>query len=107
MSRCKIRILTYLAGQLKLVDVSDHLPELKRRPGLTSWKVATQAPASQDADKPLIWHDTFEEYEKKIEEALTEAEQNDKDKKRPLPASLWPPANANELNLERWYVVCG
>eukprot|EP00123_Amoebidium_parasiticum_P015399 comp22951_c0_seq1/m.36408 comp22951_c0_seq1/g.36408 ORF comp22951_c0_seq1/g.36408 comp22951_c0_seq1/m.36408 type:complete len:790 (-) comp22951_c0_seq1:743-3112(-) len=32
-------ILRKYAGKLELVDVSDRLPNLKRRPGLTDWKV--------------------------------------------------------------------
>ena len=93
---------TKLAGNFKLVDVSDHLPELKRRPGMTSWKVATYATAEAGSEKTLTWHETFKGYEEKFEAALTEAEKKNKDRKKPLPESLWPPANAEELNLERW-----
>lgn len=32
-------VLEATKGAMRLVDVSDHLPELKRRPGLNSWKV--------------------------------------------------------------------
>jgi len=87
-------------GQFSLVDVSDHLPELKRRPGITSWKVATQAPTAEG--KKLMWHESHESYMVQVEEALKDADEDEKKKKKPLPPSAWPPANANELNLERW-----
>lgn len=87
-------------GKFKLVDVLDQLPELKRRPGLTKWKVATQTSSSEG--KKLVWHDTFEEYEKVYEEQFGAADEKDKDKKRPLPSTAWPPANATELGLEHW-----
>jgi len=37
-----------------------------------------------------------------VEAALKDADDDEKKKKKPLPPSAWPPANANELNLERW-----
>ncbi|KAJ1959710.1 tRNA (cytosine-5-)-methyltransferase ncl1 [Dipsacomyces acuminosporus] len=35
-------VLDHFEGALKLVDVSDQLPALKRRPGLKTWKVMTR-----------------------------------------------------------------
>ncbi|KAJ1948559.1 tRNA (cytosine-5-)-methyltransferase ncl1, partial [Linderina pennispora] len=35
-------VLHHFEGALKLVDVSSELPELKRRPGLNTWKVMTR-----------------------------------------------------------------
>ena len=83
-------------GQYKLVDVARSLPELKRRPGMSAWKVATQAPISEG--RKLVWHESHAEYMKAVD-ALPEAE---RENKKPLPATAWPPANAGELNLERW-----
>ncbi|CAG8513683.1 4054_t:CDS:10 [Diversispora eburnea] len=71
-------VLRRCRGNLQLVDVSDQLPELKRAPGLTTWKVM---------NKENRWVDKLEDinprYRKKYEK------------------SLWPPPNVNELNLER------
>ena len=89
-----------ISGQYSLVDVSAQIPELKRRPGITSWKVATQAPTAEG--KKLIWHESHETYMKQVEESLKDADEEEKKKKKPMAASAWPPANANELNLERW-----
>lgn len=80
--------------------MSSQLPELKRRPGLTSWKVATQANA--EGGKKLVWHESYETYKKSVDEVLESASDAEKEKKRVLPASCWPPANAKELNLEYW-----
>ncbi|KAJ1949661.1 tRNA (cytosine-5-)-methyltransferase ncl1 [Linderina macrospora] len=35
-------VLSHFEGALQLVDVSEQLPELKRRPGLDTWKVMTR-----------------------------------------------------------------
>ncbi|KAJ2507423.1 tRNA (cytosine-5-)-methyltransferase ncl1, partial [Coemansia sp. RSA 2052] len=35
-------VLDHFEGALQLVDVSDHMPALKRRPGLATWKVMTR-----------------------------------------------------------------
>jgi len=82
--------LTY-AG-FTLVDVSDHLPALKRRKGMTHWKVATQS------QKGLVFHDSFKEYRAAVERG----EEREKDKTKGLGKGCWPPANAVELGLERW-----
>ena len=82
-------------GLFSLVDVSDHLPKLKRRPGLSQWKVATQ-PDGKGAD--VVWHETHADYIQSVKDG----KEKDKDVKRALPSSLWSPSNAAELNLERW-----
>ncbi|KAJ2684163.1 tRNA (cytosine-5-)-methyltransferase ncl1 [Coemansia spiralis] len=41
-------VLDHFEGALRLVDVSDHLPALKRRPGLATWKVMTRDGALHD-----------------------------------------------------------
>lgn len=66
-------------GSLELVDVSNELPELKRRPGLSDWKVFTK-------DAQLV--DKMEDLPK--------------DTKGRFYPSMWPPQNARELHLERW-----
>jgi hypothetical protein len=48
---------SYLTDQFRIVPVPDALPGLKRRKGLTSWKVATQL-----ADGSLNWHETHAEH---------------------------------------------
>ncbi|WWC87043.1 uncharacterized protein L201_001928 [Kwoniella dendrophila CBS 6074] len=81
-------------GRFHIVDVSSELPELKRRPGLSTWKVGSQ-PAVKD--RQLVWYETFEQYK----EAIKNGEEKANDRGKGLPKTLWPPANAGELNLER------
>lgn len=68
-------------GSLELVDVSHELPLLKRRPGLSSWKVFTK-------EGQVV---------EKFEDVPADA------KGRFYP-SMWAPKNAGELHLEKWYV---
>ncbi|KAK3840762.1 MAG: S-adenosyl-L-methionine-dependent methyltransferase [Linnemannia gamsii] len=65
-------------GSLELVDVSHELPLLKRRPGLSSWKVFTKE--GQEVEK--------------FEDVPADA----KGKYYP---SMWAPKNAGELHLDR------
>ncbi|KAF9903654.1 hypothetical protein EC991_003475 [Linnemannia zychae] len=65
-------------GSLELVDVSHELPLLKRRPGLSSWKVFTKE--GQEVE-------TFEDVPA--------------DAKGRFYPSMWAPKNAGELHLER------
>lgn len=51
------QVLRYFNGNVQLVDVSDQLPELQRRPGISTWKV--QEPNG-------TWFDTYEETERKV-----------------------------------------
>lgn len=81
-------------GQFGLVDVSADFPELKRRPGLTSWKVATQ-PNGKEAD--LVWHDSYDAYREKADAGL----ERERDRDKGIPSTIWPPANASELGLEK------
>lgn len=66
-------------GSLELVDVSHELPLLKRRPGLSSWKVFTK--------------------EGQVVEKFEDVPADAKGKFYP---SMWAPSNAGELHLERW-----
>ncbi|KAI9239310.1 MAG: S-adenosyl-L-methionine-dependent methyltransferase [Podila humilis] len=65
-------------GSLELVDVSHELPELKRRSGISDWKVFTK-------EGELV--DRFED-----------VPENAKGK---FYTSMWPPKNAGDLHLER------
>lgn len=78
-----------------ILDVSLNLPELVRRPGRASWKVATQPDGKNG---PLVWQENFEEYRKRADEG-SEREQ---DKFKGLAETAWPPANAKDLGLEKW-----
>ncbi|PVU98827.1 hypothetical protein BB560_005600 [Smittium megazygosporum] len=76
--------LNYYKGQLELVDVSQELSELKRRPGLSTWKVFDYDGAIVESEQPL--------------------KEDSKDQplaKNVFPASLFPPQNAEELHLDR------
>lgn len=82
------------AGLYKIVDVSSDFPELKRRPGITSWKVATQ-PGGKESD--LTWHDSFEKYR----ESVDSGKEREKDRTKGLSSSVWAPENVAELGLEK------
>lgn len=81
-------------GTFKIVDVSNDFPELKRRPGITSWKVATQ-PNGKESD--LNWHDTFEQYR----ESVDSGKERERDRDKGLSKTVWAPENVAELGLEK------
>ena len=87
--------LTMVRSGFELVDVSEHLPELNRRPGITSWRPAI----NKDVDMP---YGTFAEYCESFEK-LSGTELKEQNRKRLL-ETHWPPANAGALGLERWCV---
>ncbi|KAF8826802.1 hypothetical protein HHX47_DHR5000913 [Lentinula edodes] len=69
-----------------LVDVSSNLPELKRRPGMSSWRPT--------ADKSISsTYQTYEAFVAADPQAATSTK---------LTPGHWPPPNAHELKLERW-----
>ncbi|KAI9596681.1 S-adenosyl-L-methionine-dependent methyltransferase [Syncephalis fuscata] len=70
-------VLNRYAGSIKLVDVKDRLVELKRRPGLTKWKMMSKSGA---------WYDSYDQVPASEHKVLR--------------SSLFPPANAHELGLE-------
>ena len=71
-----------LAGEsVRLVDVSAEMPELKRRCGLSNWSVR-----GRDEKTYASFDDMPAEASEKIAK------------------SMFPPANAAGLHLERWYV---
>jgi multisite-specific tRNA:(cytosine-C5)-methyltransferase len=86
-------------NQYTLLDQSAALPDLKRRPGISSWKVASQTARNVDETRPIVWHENYETYLGTLSE-----EEREKDKGRSLPESAWAPANAAELGLEKWCV---
>ncbi|KAG0232666.1 tRNA (cytosine(34)-C(5))-methyltransferase [Actinomortierella wolfii] len=65
-------------GTLELVDVSNELPELIRKPGLSHWTVFTKEGVQVDRLEDLP-----------------------KDAKGKFFESMWPPKNAKDLHLER------
>ena len=75
-----------------IVDVSSDLPALRRRPGLTAWKVATGSKGTA-----IRWHETHASYMVSVEEGEERAG-------KPLPDTLWAPADAPEIGLEKWLV---
>ena len=81
-------------GLFQIVDVAADFPELKRRPGITSWKVATQ-PNGKESD--LIWHESFEKYR----ESVDSGKEREKDRAKGLSSSVWAPGNVSELGLEK------
>ena len=81
-------------GQYTIVDVAADFPELSRRPGMTSWKVATQP---QGKDTELVWHESFEDYRKRA----SAGEEREKDKAKGIPETVWAPKNIAELGMEK------
>lgn len=77
-------------SDFELVDVSEHLSELIRRPGLSTWRVTTDRDINMD-------YATFVEYQAFLKD-------DHKNKNKVLP-TLWPPSNVRELSLERWFVL--
>ncbi|XP_071785595.1 RNA cytosine-C(5)-methyltransferase NSUN2-like [Asterias amurensis] len=73
-------VLQKCEGSLELVDVSDHLPGLKRIPGLTKWKVIDN-----------------------VSEVFGSYEDVPESKKQKFKATMWPPTEeeADRLNLHR------
>ncbi|CAE6469303.1 unnamed protein product [Rhizoctonia solani] len=70
----------------ELVDVSSSLPELKRRPGLATWRPAV----NRDMDTSFSSHADFVQ-------SLPENKRSE----TKLQATHWPPEDAGRLNLER------
>ena len=76
--------MTNASLDLSLVDVSDQLPKLKRNPGMTSWKVLDrECQELHQSDEPQTWGD----------------------KKKAMPATMWPNGKETERHLERWFVL--
>ncbi|CAI2189534.1 443_t:CDS:10 [Funneliformis geosporum] len=71
-------VLRRSRGNLILVDVSDRLPELRRAPGMTSWKVM---------NKEGEWINSLDDINPRF--------------RRKFSKSLWMPSNVENLNLTR------
>eukprot|EP00124_Ichthyophonus_hoferi_P000265 Ihof_evm21s9 gene=Ihof_evmTU21s9 len=77
-------VLRTYKGKLELVDVSDRLPELKRRPGLTTWKVMRQKEkGSKD------WE---------VADSMDDLAEWERCKYKP---SMWPQDDLQDLHMER------
>ena len=70
------------------MDVSSKLPQLIRRPGLTTWRPTADRSAAV----------TFGTYEEFMSSPLDDA------LKARMSEGHWPPKNTESLNLPRWYV---
>lgn len=81
--------LASFPGQFQLVDVSLRLPGLKRRPGMSKWRVAV------DKDAAVL----FDSQRDFLASLPTEREKNERGAK--VPQTLFPPENARDLHLER------
>eukprot|EP00124_Ichthyophonus_hoferi_P001634 Ihof_evm11s90 gene=Ihof_evmTU11s90 len=77
-------VLRTYKGKLELVDASDRLPELKRRPGLLTWKV--MAPAAEGSSE---W------------KAVDSIEDVIESKRSKYQRSMWPQEDVADLHLER------
>lgn len=80
-------------GEFTIVDVSNALPGLKRREGVTAWKVGTNSPDG------TVYHESYDTYKTSLEEAGNSDER--RREKKELASTLWAPDNAGELGLER------
>lgn len=69
---------------MSLIDVSERLPGLKRRPGMTTWKVYDKDMVEL-SDRP-------------------DAESGGKKQSKGPAITCWPMGNEKEKNLDRWSV---
>ena len=82
------------------MDVSSYLPELKRRPGITKWKVAFSAPEGSETkpeDAGMKWYDSYDAY---LADPLPDRAQT-KDPWKVVQASLWAPEGIEGMGLEK------
>ena len=70
-----------------MVDVSSSLEALIRRPGIAHWRPAV----NRDVD---VSFGSYADYLASLSNGPGKSK---------LSATHWPPENAKELNLERWY----
>ena len=83
--------LNGIHAEFELVDVSKSLPELKRRPGLTNWRPTIGKSINTDFES----YDDFIKSLPASDPSLAETK---------MSPGHWPPSNAAQLGLERWYV---
>jgi multisite-specific tRNA:(cytosine-C5)-methyltransferase len=80
-----------IASEFELVDVGEKLPELKRRPGLTSWRPTV--------DRKITTFSSYQEFLESMDGAnMTHAQST-------MTKEHWPPPDAADLGLARWSVV--
>lgn len=82
-------MLDALCSGFELIDMSNHLPGLIYRPGLTSWKPTVTREINTDFA-------TYEDYIQSMPESQRASSK--------MVESHWPPslAEAEELHLSRW-----
>lgn len=87
-------MLRWSQGSLELVDVADRLPLLKRRPGISTWKVL---------DSNLTEYKSMEEVEAALEQDDKEARKKQIWKMGKISATMFPPTTeeASRFNLDR------
>ncbi|OMJ28077.1 tRNA (cytosine(34)-C(5))-methyltransferase [Smittium culicis] len=102
--------LNFFEGSLELIDVSNELPGLIRKPGLSNWKVFDMDGVERSSDEVVDISEDLEDDDE--EESVTPPQETRKSAKgsknnenapktfRPY-KSLFPPKNASELNLDR------
>ncbi|OMJ25367.1 tRNA (cytosine(34)-C(5))-methyltransferase [Smittium culicis] len=102
--------LNFFEGSLELVDVSNELPGLIRKPGLSSWKVFDMDGVERSSDEVVEISEDLDDDDD--EESATPPQETSKSAKSSKNAentpktfrpykSLFPPKNASELNLDR------
>ena len=89
-------------SKVQLVDMPDHLPNLKRRPGLNAWKVLDTSSVAGSNDKTAHMFTSWEAFEKaKAKYAVDEPERQFSQK---ISKGCFPPITANaeeRIPLER------
>ncbi|EKX32561.1 hypothetical protein GUITHDRAFT_82201 [Guillardia theta CCMP2712] len=80
-------VLKRFKNCLELEDVSHELPELKRRPGLLTWKVKDRKEENKWSSTPFYFSYNLEDVPPNL--------------KSVFPESMFPPADAADLHLER------
>lgn len=114
----------------ELVDVSDDLPSLVRKPGLSTWRPAVDRDINMSFVSYKEYCEYFDATFKNIQgsggnsdaaesngaegpganqkgKARTRGKERNKPIKNKMLPSQWPPDNAGELHLDRWCVLEG
>ena len=89
-------------SKVQLVDCSDHLPNLKRKPGLNAWKVLDTSSTTPGGEKTAHMFSSWDAYQKA--KAKYEVEDPDRQFSTKITASCFPPVPRSEderIPLER------
>ncbi|KAF5853196.1 hypothetical protein GGP41_001735 [Bipolaris sorokiniana] len=81
-------------AKVKLVDCSDHLPNLKRKPGLNSWKVLDTSSVTAGGEKTAHMFTNWEAYQKA--RAKYETEEPERQFSTKVTPSCFPPIAKSE-----------